>query len=322
MDIKKLAEISGKTFKSFNELSTYLGKPRLTGNAKPAFIKELARYIEYEQEGNKYIMKEVYPEPKQPIKIYRKDTIWVNEAVHDLLIDHILNLQEINKTDGIFLRRWEIAILVNLVTEQYYYNRKNFSLLADKDKDLAGTDFYKYSSEALSNAIKTCINSLGKMKSLSFIDTYTIKYTNGVCGYASGFQLQVIMDAKKEVSIKPYGMVYKQYLGIINKHISIIMTEDYPDSLGFKLLERGYQFFPSDTTIRRLKKDYYREGKSHMPLAMRKAVMDKLEDGLKDKFFFPSKDRKGNYESAIEKQDNYKREFCDYVDSELGQIDI
>lgn len=53
----------GNVFSNYKELCNFLDIPILTGNSKIAQEKELKRYVDFEKEGHKYIIKEVYDIP-------------------------------------------------------------------------------------------------------------------------------------------------------------------------------------------------------------------------------------------------------------------
>jgi hypothetical protein len=316
MDINKIPQLANQTFKSFNDLSTYLGKPKLTGNAKPAFLKELSLYVKYEQNGRRIMIKEVYKEPLKPLKTYKKDALWVNEAVHDIIINHVIEIKNKFPDKEVFLKRYELAILVNIVNEEYYFNRDKYS--CSKDNTLAATNFYKFSSEALSNALKTCINSLATKNRLQFLDTYSIRYVdNGEVGYANNQQLQAIMEAKSLVSIPSYGNPGQRrlYNKEVNKELEKILMEDSRDFRLFNIVERGYQFFPLDSTVKRLEQEYLLEGRKHMPNSMRKVLMEKLNKSMDELGFFPVFPFN---KSTEELKEEYRGEFVELIDSELG----
>ena len=54
----------GQTFKNYKELCNALGEQVKGGDAKKAQLKNWERYFDYEKDGHKFIIKEIYSEPK------------------------------------------------------------------------------------------------------------------------------------------------------------------------------------------------------------------------------------------------------------------
>lgn len=61
MNLKNITEET--VIKNYKEMCTILEEPILNGNSKRAQLKEWARYFDYERDGHKYIIKEVYASP-------------------------------------------------------------------------------------------------------------------------------------------------------------------------------------------------------------------------------------------------------------------
>lgn len=60
-----------KTYKNWNELCKVLGWKITRGNTKKKYLKELESSCDFYREGNKYVIKKIYNEPK-PIEDKRK----------------------------------------------------------------------------------------------------------------------------------------------------------------------------------------------------------------------------------------------------------
>lgn len=68
---KKLLEV-GQVFKSYRDISRYLGEKIKSGNSKDAQVKEWECHFKYDKEGHKYIITEIYNTPLPKIDLRSK----------------------------------------------------------------------------------------------------------------------------------------------------------------------------------------------------------------------------------------------------------
>lgn len=67
--MKKLDNIAtGEVFKNYSALCTALDEPQKTGKSKQLQLLDWQRYFAYEKQGHKFIITEIFEEPKEKVK--------------------------------------------------------------------------------------------------------------------------------------------------------------------------------------------------------------------------------------------------------------
>jgi hypothetical protein len=92
----KIIKLSvGQSFKSYKELCLFLGQKFRTGKSKQLQLKDWERYLKFSKVGNRFIITEIYPEPKEKVD-NRKGHSGTSEGsrknnnVYGLYVDQIL----------------------------------------------------------------------------------------------------------------------------------------------------------------------------------------------------------------------------------------
>ena len=57
----------GQVFKNYKDLCETIGEPVKEGSSKRAQLKEWNRFFEYDKQGYKFIITDIYDEPKEKI---------------------------------------------------------------------------------------------------------------------------------------------------------------------------------------------------------------------------------------------------------------
>ena len=66
--MKKLDNIAtGEVFKNYSALCTALDEPQKTGKSKQLQLLDWQRYFAYEKQGHKFIITEIFEEPKSTV---------------------------------------------------------------------------------------------------------------------------------------------------------------------------------------------------------------------------------------------------------------
>lgn len=172
----KLNNISeGQIFKNYKELCLALGEKVKTGNGKKSQLKEIERYIEYEKEGNKFVIKEVYSKPKD--KTDKRNTSgniapYIKDA-ELLLIDLMLcSNGELMLPNSALMQALKF---VNHNYSKYYgYNRPLLANGLNIDIEHVN-DYYNNVNSSLVSNLKTVINRLEKKKLLIHKEVIMIK---------------------------------------------------------------------------------------------------------------------------------------------------
>ena len=84
--MKKLDNIAtGEVFKNYSALCTALDEPQKTGKSKQLQLLEWQRYFTYEKQGHKFIITEIFEEPKEKVTRYISNNRTNIQSMIDLL---------------------------------------------------------------------------------------------------------------------------------------------------------------------------------------------------------------------------------------------
>lgn len=84
--MKKLDNIAtGEVFKNYSALCTALDEPQKTGKSKQLQLLEWQRYFTYEKQGHKFIITEIFEEPKEKVTRYTSNNRTNIQSMIDLL---------------------------------------------------------------------------------------------------------------------------------------------------------------------------------------------------------------------------------------------
>lgn len=162
----------GMIVKNYKELCILLEVECKTGgDSKKSQLKEIERYINYEKQGHKFIVKEIYKEPLQLIDgrlISSKAATYIDDL--ELLL---LNFLLYNKGD-ITISKSGLYTALKMVNSNYSkYNGNERPILArDLKIDLTiVNEYYNDTSSILGNAIKTVLNRLERKRLIFKTDT-------------------------------------------------------------------------------------------------------------------------------------------------------
>ncbi|MCL1696282.1 hypothetical protein [Lysinibacillus sp. BPa_S21] len=165
----------GDVFKNYPELCTVLGEKVKSGAAKTSQLKELERYIDYDKQGRKFIIKEIYQEPKE-----KNDNRSLNGNTAPYITDAELLLIDLMLCgDGELLlpnnALMQALKLVNHNYSKYYgYNRPLLANGLNIDLEHVN-DYYNNVNSSLVGNLKTIMNRLEKKKLLFHKEVIMIK---------------------------------------------------------------------------------------------------------------------------------------------------
>lgn len=178
----------GQEFKNYKDLCKYLEQPTLSGNSKISQLETFSRHFEFEKEGYKIIITNVYEEP---LTEFSKGLY--SSLVQKLILD--LMARQLNtNVKKLILSNGQLFELLCLVNENYKHGKNNhhhLMELLDVNK-LDVKEFYSNSESKLSNMIKRALNGL-KIKSL--ID---YNYTTIICHEDSDGNSQISTATDQE----------------------------------------------------------------------------------------------------------------------------
>lgn len=167
MKIKNLQE--NMVIKNYKELCSLLEIKSSAGNSKKAQLKKLETYINYEKQGNKFIIKEIYK--KQKIKEDRR------VGGYSEMRTLILRLLDVsNQNNNIVLPINVLLRKLSMVNDNYAIARrsqKELSELLDIKQEYIA-DFYSSTHKNLKRALETNLNKLQRERLIFWSNTIMV----------------------------------------------------------------------------------------------------------------------------------------------------
>lgn len=167
MKIENLQE--NMVIKNYKELCSLLEIKSLAGNSKKAQLKELETYINYEKQGNKFIIKEIYKKQKN-----KEDGRVGGYSEMRTLILRLLDVS--NQNNNIVLPINVLLRKLSMVNDNYAIARrsqKELSELLDMKQDYIA-DFYSSTHKNLKRALETNLNKLQRERLIFWSNTVMV----------------------------------------------------------------------------------------------------------------------------------------------------
>lgn len=173
----------GQVIKNYKELCTLLNEKVKGGDSKKSQLKELERYISYHKDGNKFVIDEIFQDPKEKqdnrINNKGKSAEYIDDLELRLLGEFLTKGKDNNLTIGksVLLRD------VGLVNSNYSYCKQRQEKLAnylDIDKETI-YDYYNSVDSMVVNNLEKALKNLSNEKIID-LDTTTIVCKNKLIG--------------------------------------------------------------------------------------------------------------------------------------------
>ncbi|MEI2465025.1 hypothetical protein [Niallia taxi] len=171
-----LSEIKvGNEYKNYKELCLTLNEPVKKGNSKKAQIKQWKCYFNYENNGHKFIITDVFntPKDKYDLRTQGNNKSFHIEYIEILLLDLLLQ----DKYKGsMFISRNKILRLLEMINDNYAFFKYKPSILL-KDIGLEWgelNDFYTTTDDLLKRNLETALTSLEKKRLIFWNKSMTV----------------------------------------------------------------------------------------------------------------------------------------------------
>lgn len=185
----------GQIIKNYKELCVILDIKQTTGGARQKQLKELKRYCNYEKQGNKYIIIEIYNNPIiSPSELKQGKYI---KQLSNIIIEYLHN-----NNDNIQIPLFKLLTILgitNINYESVNKYRKEFSQL--KEIQLASI-YYFYSNTKMEfkRIVERCLNNLRSRRVLNWsICTMIIDNKNKTIYKADKETEELIIDTEKMI---------------------------------------------------------------------------------------------------------------------------
>lgn len=222
MNLKNI--VIGMIIKNYKELCFLLEEPILDGNSKKAQMKEWSRYFDFEKQGHKFIIKEIYdiplPEDFSENDIYSKYIQVIltkylkEEGCGDFTMTQLLKLC------GFVNENWDDMTLLSKYTEEnnitypqskYYYNQ-----------------LYQHVYSYCTKALTRCLDRLSKRKFLNWKKILYIKVNN------------VEHEATIEEETKYMNIVYSVRQEMEINRVNVYNRDEYYKEINKRFNECGW----------------------------------------------------------------------------------
>lgn len=172
LNINNLTE--GQIFNTYPELCKTLGCEVYGGCQKTKQLKDFERYFNYEKDGKKFIIKEIYPEP-----ISEEYRIAANAKYVTFIQNILLSYLSQQEEEIVYLSQQKLWTILGLVNNMYFtmrasHRREDLMKLSEDMTMFDINHFFTRSSLKFCDIVKNALNSLKRRKLLLYEEPYRI----------------------------------------------------------------------------------------------------------------------------------------------------
>lgn len=174
MEVNTTQLTEGQVFDTYPALCKALGCDVYGGYQKTKQLKEFERYFNYEKEGKKFIITEIYPEPISEEYRMAANAKYVG-FIQNILLSYLSQQEE----EIIYLTQQQLWTILGMVNNKYFLMRTPHKKedLMNLSEDMTMFDinnFFNRSGAKFADIIKTALNSLQRRKLLIYEKPYRI----------------------------------------------------------------------------------------------------------------------------------------------------
>ena len=170
MEITNIKQVKqGQIFKSYRDLCRFIGcEPKKNSKGKTYHLKDLARYFAWENEGNKFIITEVYSNPKSKVD-GRKNNGGNRNNKYDELMDQLI-LDFLSRNKNVEMPLSEIIENLNFFQNNYFIIAESYRAFANNNNLSAGlvSSYYLKCRDTVRGCLETALNRLQRQGILTW----------------------------------------------------------------------------------------------------------------------------------------------------------
>ena len=181
----------GLIVNNYNQLCELLEEKPKGGNSKKSQLKDWKRYFDYDNSGYKFIIKQIYTEPKAKP---------ASNALYVRFIELLL-MYELSTKDNYTCNYTKTNLFKLLGMINSNYLKRNRHLAKDKITEIPKwqvNHFYQRSSKKLTEILFSAMNSMKRRKLLRYFEQYII-CKNYECRVANKFEEKWILTVERDV---------------------------------------------------------------------------------------------------------------------------
>ena len=172
LDTSKLTE--GQIFDTYPELCRTLGCEVYGGYQKTKQLKDFGRYFNYEKDGKKFIITEIYPEPMSEEYRIAANAKYV-AFIQNILLSYLSQQEE----EIVYITQQQLWTILGMVNNKYFlmrapHRKEDLMKLSDDMTMFDITHFFSRSGMKFQDIIKTSLDSLKRRKLLLYERPYRI----------------------------------------------------------------------------------------------------------------------------------------------------
>lgn len=282
----------GQVFKNKKILCEYLNQEYIPNKtASNAQLKEWHRYIDWEKDGQKIIITDIYPIPldkddgrvKNGTRIYQQFIEEILLAYMDSQISQGLVYKDDNSEFFTFtFTRNQLALLLGMINERYVDKNIEQYLLDEGYTKFNIKDFFARTEAKFSLVINNALNSMQKRKIIDYEKNYVI-VENNKTRLATYEDRSKILDAEKDALISMgYQSIIevfahnnsKEYYRRVNKYVK--------EQFGWNYCYQAYIILTNNRVIN-LEKDYLRNTNQKNKLELNQRLTEFFNTQAKNK---------------------------------------
>lgn len=236
----------GQEIKNYKELCNLLGVEVKAGKSKQLQHKDFDRYFQYEKQGHKYLIKEIYSNQKEKIDKRKEGNNTVfTEDFRNLMI-YMLHK---NRTESMLMSKGAMYKAMNLVNENYLTARNNISKLSEivELPQSAIYEFYDYNSSKLRDTLERNLKHCRSRSLLLFESVVAVAVYDTIVAYND--LNKPIVDYKGEL-VHNIDVVYREATHK-EKQIILRFENEVKEEMGLKdnqeiFLKKKWKYFKQE----------------------------------------------------------------------------
>jgi len=188
-----------QVIKNYKELCGILEEPVKNGKAKKIQLEEFSGFFRFERDKNKYIIIEIYDEPKPKEANTRNNQY--GDLVQELII-HELSLNHGNSPSlTINMSKNRLFFKLHMINHNYNLTRNNIKFMSEYMNIPTATffDFFNNTSSKLRGTVERALNNLESRCLLMWEYRVQLKMTSGIHRLATDKEMQTIKKIEKEI---------------------------------------------------------------------------------------------------------------------------
>lgn len=203
MEINTNNLIPGQVYDTYTALCAALNKEPARGNSKIKQLRDFDRYFKYEQDGRKYIIKEVYKEPLPEEYRIAANAKYVT-YVENLLLSYLSQQKE----EKIYITPQRLWLILGMVNNKYIsmrpVHRRQELLSLSEDMNMFDiNNFFFRSNMKIRDILKNSLTSLKRRKLLISEEVYMIGFTiSDYNTFQTGLTYREATDPEKKYILK------------------------------------------------------------------------------------------------------------------------